>query len=462
MLPKIHKKGTSFKGAAQYLLHDKGRAATSERVAWNQAHNLAVNDPHMAWRIMAATALDRHRLKEQAGIPRTGNKSEKCVLHLSIGWREDEAKGLKDDDMKLAAERAIKALGAQDHQSLVIAHTDTKHPHVHILINRVNMNDGRLLSSSNEKSKLQALALAYEKERGQIYCEQRLLNAEARKRGEYTRYKSLDRRMYEEISQHIIVANDNRDWIEQARTAQKKVDAALCQKGRDLNQQYKSSWQTLRDEVKTEKSSIDDWRLKTTTRMVEDIRETYRLKWRELHRNHVQHRQEFEVREVQLLGRVRNATELVSSSLNRGAGLGELFTALSTKGARLRLLERTQQKDKQELHQKQKNQERYIADRVKDASHLKLNQQRLNFLAKADQLRKDHEAKKQSLKQQWRDRHKERRQDWHNLSQKLALKEKARTEFTSAANGLTSAKDSARERIRQKLRDDKDKGRDGR
>ena len=40
MVPRLHAKGTSFKGASAYLLHDKA-ASTSERVAWTDTRNLA-------------------------------------------------------------------------------------------------------------------------------------------------------------------------------------------------------------------------------------------------------------------------------------------------------------------------------------------------------------------------------------------------------------------------------------
>ena len=82
MVPKLHSKGSSFKGAAQYLLHDKDRAQTSERVAWTETRNLAVDDPDLAWRIMAATAMDQARLKAEARVRNSGRKSDKHVLHF--------------------------------------------------------------------------------------------------------------------------------------------------------------------------------------------------------------------------------------------------------------------------------------------------------------------------------------------------------------------------------------------
>ena len=68
MLPKIHKNGTSFKGIAQYVLHDKN-AETSQRVAWTETINLATRNPDTAWKVMSAVSLDQARLKREAGVP---------------------------------------------------------------------------------------------------------------------------------------------------------------------------------------------------------------------------------------------------------------------------------------------------------------------------------------------------------------------------------------------------------
>ena len=94
MVPKIVAKGRSFKGAAAYLLHDKGRAESAERVEWIETRNLATQDPELAWRIMAATALDQDRLKEAAGVRRTGRKSDQVALHMVLSWHPDERDGL--------------------------------------------------------------------------------------------------------------------------------------------------------------------------------------------------------------------------------------------------------------------------------------------------------------------------------------------------------------------------------
>src|ERR1700753_3939838 len=119
MVPKLHAKGSSFKGAAAYLLHDKERATPDERVAWTETRNLATDNPHTAWKVMAATAMDQQRLKEQAGVKKTGRKSYDAVLHFTLSWHPEEKEGLTREEMTRAANQAIRALKASDHQAII-------------------------------------------------------------------------------------------------------------------------------------------------------------------------------------------------------------------------------------------------------------------------------------------------------------------------------------------------------
>jgi hypothetical protein len=78
MVPKIAARGSSFKGAGNYYLHDKD-GQTSERVAWIETENLRTDKADRAIRVMAATAMDRDALKLAAGIRAGGRSSDKVV-----------------------------------------------------------------------------------------------------------------------------------------------------------------------------------------------------------------------------------------------------------------------------------------------------------------------------------------------------------------------------------------------
>ena len=176
MIPKLHAKGASFKGAAAYLLHDKDGASTSTRVAWVETVNLATCNPQMAWRVMAATAMDAARLKEQAGVKKTGPQLQRRrAAYDALVEAGPDRRTQGHGAIRAARDRGAESRGPAGDDRLPLGR---KHPHVHVLLNRVSPTDGRMLSSSNEKNALSALALAYEKEGGTVFCKQREVNAE--------------------------------------------------------------------------------------------------------------------------------------------------------------------------------------------------------------------------------------------------------------------------------------------
>jgi len=178
MVPDIAIKGRSFKGAFAYYLHDKrqeGETArmTAERVAWTETRNLATDGPETAKRIMIATASQADELKKAAGVKNTGRKSNQHVYAYSLAWHPDEAGNLDRAEMVRAVDASLKALEADHLQAVLVCHQDQKHPHVHVILNRVDPATGKMHGFSNDREKLSAWAAAYERERGQIVTPKR-------------------------------------------------------------------------------------------------------------------------------------------------------------------------------------------------------------------------------------------------------------------------------------------------
>lgn len=470
MVPKLHKKGSSFKGAAAYLLHDKGRASTSERVSWTDARNLALDDPQLGWRIMAATAMDQDRLKQNAGIKATGRKSDTPVLHLTLSWHPDEKATLSREEMKLAAEGAIAALGAEDHQALIIAHNDETHPHLHILLNRVNPNDGRMLSSSKEKLNLSRWAESYEKERGRIYCEERVHNNEARDRGEYTRgVKDQHRRLFEEIRDGLKVSNDNRDFAAEVRKRQKAIDLELSKKGREQAIRQKKQWQDLKTELMQRKQHERERSTTLKSRMVDTIGEAYKKSRQALEERHRFERQNFERREASLAGRLKNTLDALQGTFRREAApekaaIGRLFKIVASKDARWQSLNDRQAREQKALQGQQKSKEREASARVKEITRIRILRARMEFLDKRKALVQAQQQERRTLQREWRQRHRERRLDWYDMRRKTEPKEMLKADFAKAAQGAPLSKDEKKAQIKERLLKgrDRDKGRDGR
>lgn len=173
MVPDVAKAGHSFKGAFAYYLHDKRQddgpqPDTAARIAWTETRNLATDDPETAKRIMIATARRADALKELAGVKATGRKSTAHVYAYALAWHPDEAATLTRAEMVRAADESLRVLGADHLQAVIVCHTDRSHPHVHVILNRVDPETGKMLATSNDFRKLSDWAHRYEKERGKV------------------------------------------------------------------------------------------------------------------------------------------------------------------------------------------------------------------------------------------------------------------------------------------------------
>jgi Relaxase/Mobilisation nuclease domain len=191
MIIKLHKAGRSFKGVCHYLTHDV-KAETAERVAWTSTINLANDDVPLAVNEMLWTFRTADALKREAGVATGGSKLEKPVKHFSLSWPQGEAP--TQEHMIETANAYMKHMGWSDRQAVLIAHNDRKHAHVHVVMNTVSPVDGRAVRSSNDWRHSEAFALRYEREQGQIHCEQRLKPTEERHatptRESWQRFKS--------------------------------------------------------------------------------------------------------------------------------------------------------------------------------------------------------------------------------------------------------------------------------
>ncbi len=453
MVPKLHAKGKSFRGAAAYLLHDKDRATSSERVAWTETRNLATDDPETAWRIMAATAMDQQRLKAQAGIGNTGRKSVDSVLHLTLSWHPDEHKGLTREEMLRAAHGAIRALGAEDRQALFVCHNDEPQPHIHVLLNRVSPDDGRMLSSSKEKLNLSRWAQAYEQERGPVLCEERVINNAARERNEFTRGEpSKARHIYE-----LEAANDNRPDAEQIRDQQRQRDADIAKRDRDTTRRHAAAWEQLQ---KTNRERVLEIRHSARTEIIHErakIIAAFRPRWRALHQQHAEERKAFDRNEQNMTGRVGNAFRAMDLRAlmrkgERARAIRQSFQVLASRGARLEALNKIHAERERSLAKDQRAAERAGAAKVRLRRARALEERRRDYEAERSDLRLTHRADRAVRRGLWRKRAQEREDAWNARPPREKAKDKA----------PMSAKDQVlarRKRRRDHDRDGHDRGR---
>jgi len=168
MVPRVSRPGRSFTGAWAYYFHDKRSLEqvergegqhTAGRVEWFHVENAGgVEDERAAFGLMIDTA-------------RQSQRCEKPVYAFSLGWHPEQRPGR--GEMIEAGQEALKVLGMEDYQAVLVAHSDTAHPHVHVIVNRVHPETGKAINLYKDREKLSAWALAYERERGKVYCRAR-------------------------------------------------------------------------------------------------------------------------------------------------------------------------------------------------------------------------------------------------------------------------------------------------
>ena len=249
--------GASFKGLGLYLLNPKrGEGTVAERVGFTLCQNLATNDPDTAWRLMAETAIRRDQIKMAAGGSKAGRRPAegefKPVFHYALSWHPDQRPD--EAEMQAAALASIKALKMEGHEALIVQHIDQDHAHVHIVLNRVDPETGKLNTLSNGFRKLDRWAAEYERETGEIVS----LNREEKHRAidEGRRPAPANDRWlpYEEWTQTRNAARAQAGearttlWESQSEVRDELLDAAKA-RARELSQALREAqrpgWQQL-------------------------------------------------------------------------------------------------------------------------------------------------------------------------------------------------------------------------
>jgi hypothetical protein len=173
VIVRILSNGKSFAGAAAYLTHDPD-AQTNERVAWTHTLNLANDHVPSAVDEMLWTARNAELLKQEAGIRAGGRATENPVKHLSLNWSPEDKP--TREHMIATTEEFLRGMKWQEHQALLVAHSDKPYAHVHVMLNTVHPETGLRLADSYEKARAQEWAKGYELEQGRVYCAQRLMD----------------------------------------------------------------------------------------------------------------------------------------------------------------------------------------------------------------------------------------------------------------------------------------------
>jgi len=138
MIAKIIQ-GSGFAGAVNYVMEKKdARLLAGEGVILNNKESIIKN------------FITQSKLKPNISKP---------VAHISLNFSAQDKSRLTDKFMVDVAQEYLGKMGYDDTQYIVVRHFDTEHPHLHLIINRIDNNGNRI---SDKKEKLRSTKVCME------------------------------------------------------------------------------------------------------------------------------------------------------------------------------------------------------------------------------------------------------------------------------------------------------------
>ena len=228
MILKPISEGRGVASLVAYLTHDQvsaddPRPTTDERVAWTATlGGSPTADIDLCVRMMQGRVADAPLLKQRAGVSARGRKLRNPYAHFTAAWPPGQAP-TRDEQLELA-DRALSALGLEDHLAVLVAHNDTDHAHWHLVVCKVHPETGKAASLGRSGLRLSKVAEQWEREHCGIVIDNRVRRREARER--YAEY----------VAGRMSDFKDRRETTPQAQAERRaaELDAAR-RRARDLH-----------------------------------------------------------------------------------------------------------------------------------------------------------------------------------------------------------------------------------
>ena len=137
--------GKSFPGCLNYCLHDKLQQTTrEEQIMKDRAEIICYNQ---------CFGNDKELIQQFNEVRALNPRLAKPVLHITLSLAPGEKLAIHTLSEMVAD--CARELGFEKNQYLAVLHKDTRHQHLHIVVNRIGF-DGKTLSDSNNFKKIAA------------------------------------------------------------------------------------------------------------------------------------------------------------------------------------------------------------------------------------------------------------------------------------------------------------------
>jgi hypothetical protein len=428
-------RGTSFQRALVYVLHDKD-AQTSERVGFVEMHNLATDDPHRAWREMKALCDAADELKKRSGVKATGRKLTKPVYAFTLNWHEADYPDAAH--MRETASDALRTFGIENHQAVIVEHTDRPHKHVHVIVNLVDPETGQLVSLSNDAHKLDRWADDYEVTQGVIRSPDRRAKfhaldngieppkrpAQAKSREEWEATRKLNGEKAKQRAAEIKAAYDAH--AANLKAAQASAFKARTAQAEKLWNSYKADRKAVNDRYQPFIDAIWKSNRKSpphpyTEQALRDLQES--AEWKQLGRTQFAQHRLFNARERSLLGAIGNAVRLHYAAMRERGGIANLFKLMISPAERRKQFQQQQETQKQALRQRKAQSRNQRAATLKASRRIELAKLSQEFQKNRETMKARHASEVAARKTVWRQLAAEREKVWSDYRQEFPTKE---------------------------------------
>lgn len=445
--------GRSFKGLHAYCAHDPDRAQTSERVEWMDMRNIAANDPEQAWKVMASTAGAANDLKRATGIKAGRTSKDGAVMHIVLSFDQDEP--TDPATMKAAADEFLSQLGADpakmrgkakpkrrqfadEHQVVMYAHRDTDHSHLHLMINTVHPEHGVKLPTSNNQLKAQNWALEFSKRHGTDQkTPAREENQQMRDNGEYVKANRRKTRNVYELEKALEAAVSDNDQIKAVLDAERKKDAALALRGRNLAQMQARSRDTMVQGHKSRKAALARQLQSGINKARAEVRELFRPEWRELRSRQESERSTFEELETSLFGRASNMAKTIRvapSDIGNGRTsiISRTFRILTNASERRAYFDAAQERARMALQRRKADKVSEVTKPLRDAHDVKMATNRDVLAEQRARTIYAQKAERDQFREAWKARAAERQAVFEDAAAKLQAQTRVEADYRKA------------------------------
>ena len=398
-------RGRSFKSLSQYLRHDTGEhegqtRSTTERVGWSETFQMNDTKPDRAWRYMASTAMSADALKEAAGESKKGAKNRKPVYHYVLTWPESDQPS--DRLQKKAVGESLAALGLDEHQALAVQHLDGS-PHVHVMVNLINPENGTTPKLSYTKKKLRSWANEFEQREGLQITQGSRANEEKRRNGEMVDAKRKPRNVYEQEQRE---GTDRRtEWLRKREDIPAKE---LQRENRKMQDAHTSQWAAIKETYHSRRDALYVDRDDAVKASIATTKEAYKPKWAETFKANRDRMKQFDQSERSGFQKLFNAVTTFREARKEGS---DALTAIAAAGSSLErraLIERWNKRDEETLAAEMKKEISATIKQIKEGYDVQIGSSRTSFLDQCKELKQQQTAAKAIQRQKWRE-HAERR-----------------------------------------------------